>query len=530
MNARHLNLRSPFDTALDKPSGGAVAGLTMAAIAVAALVVLAARADSQLPRANTSRTAIDLAVGLVFILVAAVAPGSLVKRGLVSAVGASWLVGSFAPTLQLLHQGFLLILLATFSATRRRFGVTSWILVILAVPVGGELISRPAVGVVFAGTAATMVVMPRAHPVAWYPAIASAGVATVLVLSAILVPNVFDLRLSLLTYQTILLLVAVGFLVASRALTASRAKLADHFLGDDEFTGLDGFSAVLGEALGDRDLRVYLSDGVESGDGSRRRLHVDDGGKPLAVVVHRSSALDDASTVSAVSSAVRLAVSHLLLQQQLERQLDDLQLARGRIVAAVDRQRTAMVARLREDVVAPLLHATRELCAMRATLQNGEPAQALDVVLQELESAAGDIVALAVGVPSVPLGDGRLSSAVEALAGTSPVPVTVIATDDARGDTATETTLFYVCTEALVNALKHASCSRVDIAITADAATMAVSISDDGCGGADATGSGLRGLADRLASCGGRLRLDSQPGAGTTLTATIPHRTTQTAT
>ena len=62
--------------------------------------------------------------------------------------------------------------------------------------------------------------------------------------------------------------------------------------------------------------------------------------------------------------------------------------------------------------------------------------------------------------------------------------------------------LFYVCSEALVNAVKHASASRVSIALRGDHDFLVVTVADDGCGGANSDGSGLRGLSDRLASRG----------------------------
>jgi signal transduction histidine kinase len=92
----------------------------------------------------------------------------------------------------------------------------------------------------------------------------------------------------------------------------------------------------------------------------------------------------------------------------------------------------------------------------------------------------------------------------------------------AASDPDTEATLFYVCSEALTNAVKHATASQIDIAINRVDDAVVVTVADDGCGGADPSGSGLQGLADRLAARGGQLRVVSPPGAGTTVTATIP--------
>ena len=92
---------------------------------------------------------------------------------------------------------------------------------------------------------------------------------------------------------------------------------------------------------------------------------------------------------------------------------------------------------------------------------------------------------------------------------------------DATADPERETALFYVCSEALANAIKHAGATRISIDLRRNRGDLVITIVDDGIGGAQVSGSGLRGLADRLAAFGGRLRVDSPPGAGATLRATI---------
>ena len=82
---------------------------------------------------------------------------------------------------------------------------------------------------------------------------------------------------------------------------------------------------------------------------------------------------------------------------------------------------------------------------------------------------------------------------------------------------------YFVCAEALTNIAKHAAAARVTVAVTASDGRLRVEIADDGVGGADpAHGSGLRGLADRVETLGGTLRVESTPGHGTRLAAEIP--------
>jgi signal transduction histidine kinase len=83
-------------------------------------------------------------------------------------------------------------------------------------------------------------------------------------------------------------------------------------------------------------------------------------------------------------------------------------------------------------------------------------------------------------------------------------------------------TCFFVCSEALANTAKHAGATRVRIEIRADDNRLVLVVSDDGVGGASPSGSGLRGLADRVETHGGRLSVDSPPAGGTRVVAELP--------
>jgi signal transduction histidine kinase len=85
--------------------------------------------------------------------------------------------------------------------------------------------------------------------------------------------------------------------------------------------------------------------------------------------------------------------------------------------------------------------------------------------------------------------------------------------------------VYFVCSEALANVAKHASASAVRLSVTARAGTITVEVADDGAGGADPGGRGIRGLADRVETLGGTLTVASAPGRGTRLTAVIPDGT-----
>jgi signal transduction histidine kinase len=120
------------------------------------------------------------------------------------------------------------------------------------------------------------------------------------------------------------------------------------------------------------------------------------------------------------------------------------------------------------------------------------------------------------------LSEHGLADALAALAKDFPLPVDLNVTTEQLPQRVAAVA-YFVCAEALTNIAKHAAASRVTVAITAADGRLRVEIADDGVGGADpARGSGLRGLADRVETIGGTLRVESTLGHGTRLAAEIP--------
>ena len=461
---------------------------------------------------------VDVVVGLAFVMAAIVAVGPIAERALIAAVGATWLLGSVVDSAVVSHQGLLIVALLAFPGGRVR-GTVRWAAVVVAILVVLGYVPQLGVVALFVLTAAAALAATPNDPVgSWYPAVAAGLVATVLawVWSA----TQFTFRSwspteGLVVYQTVLLIDAVGFVVATRIVATHRHRLADRLLTDEDLEGLDGLARVLGQTLGDPDLRVlhwdysrggYLdSEGSPaSADSTRRLLPIDDSGRHVAAVEHRSPALDDAPTANGVAAAVQLVVANTRLQEALHSQLDELEAARRRIVEATDRQRAVVAARLRDEVVAPVESVVAELRS--APVGRAKAGEIVEVAVQELAGAADEIDALVAGSPRETLGGGRLVEAVRTLARRSPVPVTVTASGDPAADPVTETTLLYVVSEALTNAAKHAGAKVIEIEIGGADGAASVTVRDDGCGGADDRGSGLQGLADRVAARGGRLQ------------------------
>jgi signal transduction histidine kinase len=138
------------------------------------------------------------------------------------------------------------------------------------------------------------------------------------------------------------------------------------------------------------------------------------------------------------------------------------------------------------------------------------------MVLEELQEIAR-------GIHPAILSKGGLQRALAALARRSAVPVALDLRCEQRLPDHVEVAAYYVVSEALTNATKHAHASAVHVELEADDAIVRVAIRDDGIGGAaPGKGSGLVGLSDRIEALGGTVQLTSPAGSGTTVRVEIP--------
>jgi len=140
----------------------------------------------------------------------------------------------------------------------------------------------------------------------------------------------------------------------------------------------------------------------------------------------------------------------------------------------------------------------------------------------ELGAARRELGEFAQGVHPTVLAEQGLLPALQTLADRSAIPVE-LAGDAPALAPPVEAAIFFVCSEALANATKHAQATSVRVALRQGDGQVVLEVEDDGVGGADpACGSGLRGLADRVLALGGRLSVESPPGGGTRLEAAVP--------
>ncbi len=225
--------------------------------------------------------------------------------------------------------------------------------------------------------------------------------------------------------------------------------------------------------------------------------------------------------------ARRLADANALLQRQVEAQLGEVRASRARIVEAGDRERLRVERNLHDGAQQRLVSLSLELqVARRALGEGGDPAvrRSLDRAAEEAMTALTELRDLALGIHPLILTEAGLGPAVESLADRTPVDVSVEVGKE-RYPPAVEGAAYFLISEALANVTKYARATRATVRVRALTDELAIEIEDDGIGGADpSAGSGLRGLADRLAALEGTLAIVSPTGAGTRISARIPIR------
>jgi len=147
----------------------------------------------------------------------------------------------------------------------------------------------------------------------------------------------------------------------------------------------------------------------------------------------------------------------------------------------------------------------------------------LDAARGELDRALEELRELARGIHPAILTDRGLGAALEALAHRAPLPVDLHEMPKDRLPAAVEAAAYFVVAESLTNVAKYSGAEHATVRVGRHDSFAVVEVSDDGVGGADpAAGTGLRGLADRLAALDGRLEVHSPPGGGTLIRANIP--------
>jgi len=238
--------------------------------------------------------------------------------------------------------------------------------------------------------------------------------------------------------------------------------------------------------------------------------------------VHDPRLAERPDLLDSVIEAAGLAIEIGRLRVEVRRRLAEVEESRARIVTAGYEERRRLERDIHDGAQQRLVSIGLALRHVQARLPEGSPEAAeLDTTVTVVSEAIEELRELARGVRPAGLDDG-LAPALRQLASRASLPTRVDATND-RFDDGLETAAYFVASEALANAAKHARATRVDLTAARRDGWLVVSVSDDGVGGArPSEGSGLAGMTDRVAALGGRLDVESPPGAGTTVTAELP--------
>ncbi len=212
------------------------------------------------------------------------------------------------------------------------------------------------------------------------------------------------------------------------------------------------------------------------------------------------------------------------LDAELRANLEELRASRARLVEAGDAERRRLERDLHDGAQSRLVGIAALLAQVRRRTDT-DPAAAvmLDRAQAELGTSLAELRELARGIHPAVLTERGLGPALSALATRAPVPVTIDADGGERLPGPVEIAAYFVVSEALANVAKYAQATEATVAIRRADGSVTVEVTDDGVGGADAgKGSGLRGLADRVAALDGTLFVESPAGRGTRLRVEIP--------
>jgi signal transduction histidine kinase len=245
----------------------------------------------------------------------------------------------------------------------------------------------------------------------------------------------------------------------------------------------------------------------------------------LLGVIGVTKAAGDAFT-SAESKLLEDLASQAGLVLRNVRLIEELRTSRQRLVNAQDEERRRLERNLHDGAqqrlvsIAIVLRMAKTLLKPETDPQIGDR---LDQASEQLQLALQELRELARGIHPAILTERGLGAALQSLAERSTVPTTLENTLDGRMPAPVEATAYFVVSEALANVGKYSRATAVTIRVGSSGGELWVEVADDGIGGADASrGSGLRGLADRVAAVDGRLEIESPPGKGTRLTCWIP--------
>jgi signal transduction histidine kinase len=333
----------------------------------------------------------------------------------------------------------------------------------------------------------------------------------------------------------VFLAIPIAFLVGLLRTRWKRTRVADLVVELRSLSRPDEVRDAIARALGDPSLELafWLAEDERYVDPrgnpldltareGRAVTELDHDGERVAALVHDPALLDEPELLDAVGAAASLALENARLQAELSAQLAEVRASRARIVEAGDAERRRLERDLHDGAQQRLLGIRLALQLARGRLgDQREVEELLAEADAEVLGALDELRTLARGIHPPILTDEGLGPALAALVRRAPVPVTLDVAPE-RLPERVEATAYFVASEALANVAKHAHASQATVAVARMNGRVAIEVADDGVGGADAEGAGLRGLRDRVEALDGKLEVVSSTQGGTRVRAAIP--------
>jgi signal transduction histidine kinase len=388
-----------------------------------------------------------------------------------------------------------------------------------------------------AGTLALFVVLVYGGVVGFFGLVASGGVDSGWVFAIALALGLAFRPVSKLARRVADRLVYGRRATPYEVLTEFSERVGDAYATEDV---LQRMAQILGEGAGASAARVRLRIGGElrpvaawppnaaAEDGAspaQTTVEVRDKGELLGALSVEMPANDPMTP--AKERLVNDLASQAGLVLRNVRLVEELRAAQRRLVTAQDHERRRLERNIHDGAQQQLV-----ALSVKSRLAHGlvdrDPAKSQELLAQigaELETALGDLRDLARGIYPPLLADKGLGSALEAQATRSPLPVRVEAGGVGRFAQELEAALYFSCLEALQNVAKYAEASSATVRLARDNGHVTFEVADDGRGfdpDATASGTGLQGMADRIAAVGGRLEVRSAPGTGTVIRGEVP--------
>jgi signal transduction histidine kinase len=285
---------------------------------------------------------------------------------------------------------------------------------------------------------------------------------------------------------------------------------------------------LLRAALGDPGLRVLFSPEVGAWVTSNGQAATATG--PTVDVVRDGQVrariefdpqCTEGSIVQVVGHEAAAEIDNLGLRAELARQVEEVTESRARLAGAHQEERQRIERDLHDGAQQRILAIALQLQSARVNGADDRLREEVDRAITHLGLTVQELRDLAGGLQPAALAGGGLRAAVEDLAGRIPLRIEVDVVDR-RFPPQVESAAWFVVAEAVANAVKHADVERVAIRVAEDAGHLTVAVTDGGRGGADAHGSGLQGLADRVAALGGTLTVSEEQPHGTRVEGRLP--------